>query len=186
MKSENPSIEKVLNLQLRKTPDPATDLICRLNHIKQQAYFNRREFIEMCSWKSPRPRRFYESNSAAGIRRVSAKVFAAKSEKEKAELLTSLKGVAIPTASAILTLTDPQDYGVIDIRVWQLLYRCGAVRTRPSGTGFSFDDWLEYLERLRCWAARFDVKARDVERALFDYHKENQEGTLYRTGSARE
>jgi thermostable 8-oxoguanine DNA glycosylase len=180
MKSKNLNIDSVLKMRLRKDADPAQELIGKLIHIKQRAYFNKPEFLRMCSWKSPRPRRLYESNSSAQIRRVSIKVFAAESEKEKIELLTSLKGVGIPTASAILTLTDPQAYGVIDIRVWQLLYQFGAVRTRPSGAGFSFENWLEFLERLRHWAKKFDVAVRDVERALFDHHKENQEGTLYR------
>ena len=180
MKSKNSNIERVLNLRLPKDPDPAQELIDKLLHIKQQAYFNKPEFLRMCSWKSPRPRRLYLSNSSAMIRRISFKVFAAESEKEKIELLTSLKGVGIPTASAILTLTDPQAYGVIDIRVWQLLYQFGAVTTKPLGAGFSFDNWLEFLERLRYLAQKFNRSVRDVERALFDYHKENQVGTLYR------
>lgn len=180
MKIRYSNIERVLNRRLRKTPDPAEDLISKLSHIKQQAYFNKSEFLAMCSWKSPRPRHLYQSNSSAKIRRVSIDLFAAKCEKQRVELLTSLKGVGVPTASAILTLTDPKDYGVIDIRVWQLLYQCGAVRTRPSGVGFSCENWLEFLERLRHWARKFDVTVRDVERALFEHHKESQEGTLYK------
>ena len=185
MKGRYSSIKSVLNQRLRKTPDPAEDLIGRLSHVKRQGYFNRSEFLAMCSWKSPRPRHLYESNSSAKIRRVSIDLFAAKCERQRVELLTSLKGVGVPTASAILTLTDPQDYGVIDIRVWQLLHRCGAVRTRPSGAGFTCENWLEFLERLRDWAREFDVTVRDVERALFDYHRDNQEGTLYPPRAAR-
>ncbi|HEX5731604.1 MAG TPA: hypothetical protein VF131_02125 [Blastocatellia bacterium] len=175
----NSKLERLLYRRLQKSPDPAQDLISKLSHVKQQAYFNKPEFLEMCSWKSPRPRHLYQSNSSALIRRVSIEVFAADCEKQKVELLTSLKGVGVPTASAILTLIDPQDYGVIDIRVWQLLYQCGAVATRPSGVGFSCENWLEFLERLRDWARNFNVTVRDVERALFEHHKENQEGTLY-------
>ncbi len=138
----------------------------------------------MCSWKSPRPRHLYQMNSSAVIRRVSIKVFAAKCERRRIELLTSLKGVGVPTASAILTLTDPQDYGVINIRVWQLLYQYGAVATRPSGVGFSCENWLEFLERLRYWARKFNVTVRDVERALFEHHRDNQEGTLLTNDNA--
>jgi thermostable 8-oxoguanine DNA glycosylase len=183
MKNKNASIERLLRQRLRKNPDPAQGLICKLSHIKQQAHFNKSEFLQMCSWKSPRPRRLYESNSCAEIRRVSIKVFAAECEKEKVELLTNLKGVGVPTASAILTLTNPQDYGVIDIRVWQLLYRNGVVVSKPSGVGFSCENWIEYLQRLRSWAQKFNVGVRDVERVLFEYHKEKQEGQLYRAGT---
>ena len=180
MNTRHSGIERVLRLRLRKSPDPAEDLIGKLSHIKQQGYFNKPEFLAMCSWKSPRPRHLYQSNSSADIKRVSNELFAAKCEKQRVELLTSLKGVGVPTASAILTLTDPRDYGVIDIRVWQLLYQCGAVAARPAGVGFSCENWLEFLEGLRYWARKFDVTARDVERALFEHHKEHQSGTLYR------
>ena len=180
MKSSYSKIERLLNLRLQKEPDPAEELITRLSHAKKQGYFNKPEFLVMCSWKSPRPRHLYQSNSGAEIRRVSIKLFAAECEKQKVELLTSLKGVGVPTAAAILTLTDPQDYGVIDIRVWQLLYQYGAVATRPSGVGFSTENWLEFLERLRYWARKFNVTVRDVERALFEHHKEHQSGGLYR------
>jgi hypothetical protein len=179
MKGKYSSIERLLDRRLRKKGDPSQELIDELSHIKLQAYFDKPEFLRMCSWKSPRPRRLYESNSDAEIRSASVRVFAAKCEREKVELLTSLRGVGIPTASAILTLTDPDDYGVIDIRVWQLLYNFGAVANRPSGTGFSSNNWLEYLQALRFWARKFDATARDVEIVLFDYHKEKQEGTLY-------
>ena len=87
------------------------------------------------------------------------------------ELLTSLSGVGIPVASAILTLTDPNDYGVIDTRVWQLLYFYDMVSTKPTGQGFSIKDWLDYLSMLRRFAQEFNVGARHIERTLFEYHK---------------
>lgn len=185
MKSRTASIERLLEEKLLKAPDPARDLIARLGHIKDRAYFNKPEFLQMCGWKSPRPRRLYESNSSAEVRRVSVKVFAAEEEGEKMELLISLKGVGIPTASAILTLTNPNDYGVIDIRVWQQLYFYGAVAGRPSGVGFSCENWLTYLRTLRFWAGKFNVTARDVEVVLFEDHRARQQGRLYQTASER-
>ena len=49
------------------------------------------------------------------------------------ELLTSLAGVSVPVASAILTLIDPRRYGVLDIRVWQLLVALGVMDGKPAG-----------------------------------------------------
>ncbi|HKG22281.1 MAG TPA: hypothetical protein VKC34_10300 [Blastocatellia bacterium] len=182
-KSINSDIERLLHQRLGKTVDPALGLIGTFSHIKHRAYFTRPEFLLMCRWKSPRPRRLYEANSSVEVRRVSVDVFASGCEKEKIGLLTSLKGVGLPTASAILTLTDPENYGVIDIRVWQLLYDHQVVASRPSGTGFSFDNWLEYLQAVRFWARKFKATARAVEVVLFDYHKQKQEGRLYATRS---
>ncbi len=105
---------------------------------------------------------------------------ATKFEKRKIDLLIKLKGVQIPTASAILTLIDPNNYGVIDIRVWQVLYLYGSVKTNPDGVGFNFSNWYNYLVKLRYYAKKFKVKARNIERTLFLYHKKIQEGNLYK------
>lgn len=135
----------------------------------------------MCRWKSPRGIRHCESNSHHRLREVSRGLFRTRVEAERLELLTSLAGVGIPTASAILTLTDPRRYGVIDIRAWQELFRMGAVQDRPGGQGFTPEHWLQYLDILRTEAARLEVTARQVEYSLFTSHQARQEGTLYRT-----
>ena len=118
-------------------------------------------------------------NSPARIRRHSAIALASRSERIRFDALTSLDGVGAPTASAILTLTDPRRYGVIDIRVWKLLFDLGSVRTKPGGVGFTFDDWRDYLEVLRLHARQLSVSVRAVEYSLFLYHQRIQRGVLY-------
>ena len=100
-------------------------------------------------------------------------------EKRKIKLLTQLRGVSIPVASTILTLTDPENYGVIDIRVWQVLYLYGLVSAKPRGRNFNFNDWYNYLMKSRELADKFGVKVRDIERTLFLYHVRIQQGRLY-------
>ena len=95
------------------------------------------------------------------------------------EALLQLQGVSVPMASALLTLLDPKRYGVIDIRVWQLLYAVGAVSENPRGVQFSLKNWLRFLAILRHHASRLGVTARDIERALFAAHRANQQGRLY-------
>lgn len=82
-------------------------------------------------------------------------------------------------ASAILTLIDPRRYGVLDIRVWQLLFAIGSVRGNPRGRGFSFNHWYHYLRKLRYFAKELRVSVRTVEWTLFEYHKKVQKGKLY-------
>jgi hypothetical protein len=74
-------------------------------------------------------------------------------------------------ASAILMLLYPRRYGVIDIRVWQLLHTVGSVRKAPSGVGFSFNNWYQFLMIIRYFAQKHGVKARDIERTLFLVHR---------------
>ena len=82
-------------------------------------------------------------------------------------------------ASAILMLLWPERYGVIDIRVWQLLHRVGAVTKKPKGVGFNFNNWFQFLMIIRHFSKKFGVSARNVERTLFIAHKHYQTGNLY-------
>ena len=83
-------------------------------------------------------------------------------------------------ASSILMLTNPNRYGVIDIRVWQLLFKMGSVTRNPEGIGFDFKQWYRYLMIIRHFANKYGVGARDVERTLFRVHARYQEATLYK------
>jgi hypothetical protein len=88
-------------------------------------------------------------------------------------------------ASAVLTLVDPRRYGVIDIRVWQLLHARGAVTRNAAGVGLGAGNWQQFLAVIRHFARKLRIKARDVERALFDAHRAGQRGLLYGPRRAR-
>jgi hypothetical protein len=160
-------------------------LIAELRHVKKRGEFSRAEFLRMSRWKSPRAAPHYARNTAARIRRVSRAVLATRSERRRIELLAGLRGVSIPVASAILTLIDPERYGVLDIRVWQLLHALGAVSGNPGGRGFDAADWERYLACLRPIAPRLGVSVRIVEYTLFHCHRRFQIGRLYDRVPAR-
>lgn len=158
---------------------PTAKIIKRLRHVRTDKELSRGEFLDICYWKSPRGIRRCERNSATRVEQTTQKVFSTASEEKRIELLTSLEGVSIPTASAILTLTDPVNYGVIDIRVWQLLHHLRSVTANPKGQNFTFQHWYQYLKILRHHARQLKVPTRLVELTLFEYHRDHQVGTLY-------
>jgi hypothetical protein len=161
------------------TPD-TVQLIEDLRVVRQRGYLTKREFLAICRWKSPRSIRHCMKSSFARIRRQSAIALASRSEQVRFEALIALDGVGAPTASAILTLTNPRRYGVMDIRVWQLLFEFGSVRTKPGGAGFTFGEWHLYLMTLRDHAKQLGATVRAVEYSLFLYHQRVQEGVLYK------
>ena len=176
-------VSELLAAALTREESPATrQLIEDLRAVRRRGYLTKREFLEICRWKSPRAIRLCESNSPERIRRHSATALASRSERTRFEALTDLHGVGAPTASAILTLTNPRRYGVLDIRVWQLLHELGSVTTKPGGVGFAFEDWHHYLVTLREHADRLGASVRAVEYSLFLYHQRVQSGPLYGAG----
>jgi len=92
--------------------------------------------------------------------------------------------VSVPTASAILTLIEPRRYGVLDIRVWQLLHALGAVEACPAGRGFGAAHWEQFLRLLRAQARARRTTPRLVELTLFHYHRTVQTGQLYEPAAA--
>ena len=181
MRKEYKTIEKLIKVNLGTKEDiKALKLINQLKEVEKRGYFTKEEFLKMGMWKSSRPKQKYLKNAEEKIMSISKKVFSTKFEKRRMELLTTLSGVSIPTASAILTLINPKDYGVIDIRVWQILYLYGSVKVKPTGTNFDFNNWYSYLMKLRYYAKKFKVSARDIEMTLFLHHKKIQEGNLYK------
>lgn len=175
------NVAALLASELTREDSPETRRLIRdLRVVRQRGYLTRREFLAICRWKSPRAIRHCMKNSPGRIRRQSAIALASRDERVRFDALVSLDGVAAPTASALLTLTDPRRYGVIDIRVWQLLRELGSVRTKPGGRGFTFADWREYLGVLRHHAKQRNVSVRAVEYSLFLHHQRMQEGLLYK------
>ena len=162
--------------------ESTTGLIRRLRSAKKRGHLTASELEAVCYWKSPRAIQYVRSNSPTSVRAATRKALTTRSERRRLEALVQLQGVSIPMASAILMLLDPKRYGVIDIRVWQLLHEVGTVTTNPRGVGFNFKNWYQFLVILRHFAKKLGVSARDVERTLFIVHKEYQAGRLYRYG----
>src|SRR5262249_38078716 len=161
--------------------EPETAALIRaLRPVRARGAFTRAEFLAMCRWKTPRSAPQCARNRAAVIARVSSAVLATRDERARMERLLGLRGVGVPSASAILTLVDPRRYGVLDIRAWQLLFESGCVRTKPSGVGFGVAHWLEYLGVLRALSAALGVSVRRVALTLLDLHRAPQGGRLHR------
>jgi hypothetical protein len=153
--------------------------MARVRAARRRGFVSRAEFLAMCRWKSPRAQPHYLRNRPARIREASRLALAARSERRRIEHLLTLHGVSVPVASAILTLLDPERYGVLDIRAWQMLYSVRGVDANPAGRGFTVAQWLRYLETLRCHARRLRASARAVEYTLFLCHRNRQRGLLY-------
>jgi hypothetical protein len=179
-RSRHATLEALLRRELVREEHPGTAALMRdLAAVRRRGTFTRAEFVRMCRWKSPRALHLFAANPAARVRAVSRAVLASRSERRRMELLTSLRGVGVPIASAILTLIDPRRYGVLDIRAWQLLFALRSVAANRRGQGFTIAQWEAYLTALRHHAHRLNVSARTVEHTLFQSHKRLQRGLLY-------
>jgi hypothetical protein len=176
------SLEPLIRDHVSTEEDPGTAaLILRLRPARRRGYLTKSEFEAACRWKSARASHLFRANSRQRIRTATTAALSTRDERRRLEALLTLDGVSVPMASALLTLLDPQRYGVIDIRVWQLLHAVGAVEGNRAGTGFTFTHWSRFLEVIRQLSAQFKMPARAIERTLFAVHEKYQDGRLYRS-----
>lgn len=151
-----------------------------LSTVKKRGWLRKEELIAVCYWKSPRAIRLVESNHPLTVKKITQSVFTTKSEEDRMYFLLQLRGVSVPMASAILMLTDPKRYGVIDIRVWEILCETGDVTSNKKGINFKFEEWHQVLVILRQYSKKLKVSARTIERTIFQVHKKHQDGLLYK------
>lgn len=164
-----------------KEKQETINLIQELTHVKSRQYLTLDELIKISKWKTPRQRKNILSNPAAFVKNISRLAFKENDEKIKIRYFNCFSGVSFPTASAILTIVDPANYGVIDIRAWQTLIHFGVVNKNKNGIKFSYNEWEEYLFIIRELANYLNINARDIDLRLYKIHQDRiQKGRLYK------
>jgi hypothetical protein len=135
---------------------------------RRRGHYTRAELIEVCAWKTVRSRPKVAANTAARVTRTTARAFSAQDEPTRMTTLLELEGVGVPTASTLLYCAFPADYPILDVRALESL----GVTAR---THYSVSFWLEYLHACRDLAHRQGVTLRTLDKALWQYSKEQAE-----------
>jgi len=134
---------------------------------RDRGYLKRREFLDLCRWKTPRTAKRCALNSSQQIRDATQLSFNTSDERAKIGILRFLDGVDWPTASVLLHFCDRQPYPVLDFRaLWSL-----GISHPPT---YTFEFWWAYASFTRQLAASSGESMRTVDRALWQYSKEHQ------------
>ncbi len=121
----------------------------------------------IAKWKAPRSAGHVKKNTYKYVKEITSFAFKARDERSRIETLTILDGVSWPTASVILHLFHKEKYPILDFRaLWS------ASISVPPQYRFSF--WWPYVEFCRGIAKRNNVDMRILDRAMWQYSKENQ------------
>lgn len=153
------------------------DMIDRLEEAQHRGYLNRAELIAVCKEKSSRRANEAKRNSEQDVSLVTETAFKIKSERIRISLLTSLHGVGVPTASAILAWTYPDRWGVIDRRAWSTLINFGVVKKCRNGVGLRAEEWEQYCVVLATIAAAFGIRPQHADKLLYGYDKARKQGS---------
>ena len=155
------------------------ELFKKFKSLDKQDFLTKEQLLEILKWKSPRPLRHYQANSEKAVNEITALAFATKNDDLKIHILTALTGVNYPAASAILMFYDKTKFPVLDIRVWQQLYKAKLVDSNARGQNFTLQQCSSYLKVIRSLAKELELTARQVEKRLFDHDKKTRPDKLY-------
>lgn len=134
---------------------------------RDRGYLSKADFVTLCEWNSTRPRKLYRSNAEDFIREVTRVSFSSRHERVRVEVLTLLNGVSLATASVLLHFCAPDPYPILDQNsLW-------SVQAAPPRK-FDFEFWLAYVQYTRKLAGQARVDMRTLDRALWQYARENQ------------
>ena len=173
------TVEQIVR-KVKREPDAKFKRMIRCGKLATaRGYFTKTEFLKVCKWKSSRRIALCRSNSEQVVRRATRQAFAATDEERRMKSLLQLAGVGVPTASALLAVSSPNRFGVIDRRAWRFLHSIGVVNCNRQGLNLSTQNWLLYLNILRDVAKQIRSTPRLVEISLYWAHKNAQLGVLY-------
>jgi hypothetical protein len=154
------------------------DLIAHFDTLKSQRkpmFLDKSDFERILKWKLRnqfgRQSNLRQLNTEEIIQKITRLVFEIEHPNHEYEtqlkfkILTSIKGVEIPIASAILTLTNPDKYAVIDFRVWRQLFGI-------KKSYYAMTDYLKYLTVIKALAVKYDLKLQQIDMAIWQFDME--------------
>jgi hypothetical protein len=145
--------------------------------VRRARFFTRDDLLTLGTWKSRRSGPLLAGNPAAFVEEVTRIALApATGERLRIEILTLLRGVGWPTASAILHWSHEDRYPVLDFRALEALGQdVRDHRGQPDiGCACNFAFWWDYVVFCRREAARHRVSLRELDRALWQLSSSRQ------------
>lgn len=168
--------EQILELVSRTdNKDKTKELTNHFDKLKKERvpfYLTDVELNEIFVWKLRsqigRQEEKRKENTDENVRTITEAAFAiTHSDKNyettlKLKLLTTLTGVGIPVASAILTLCFPTEYSVIDFRNWRQIYKSDEAKT-----SYTASEYVEYLKTIKEMANEYGVTPQEIDIAIW-------------------
>jgi thermostable 8-oxoguanine DNA glycosylase len=135
-----------------------------------QGYLTLQTFNKVLDWKLRQQRKRTEKlrieNTADLIRELTGTFWRVKHNAPdkvveiKLGVLMSIPGTGIGVASALLTLSDPANFAIIDFRNWKVLYS-------EDKRHFTVPEYKKYLADVRQLAEQLDCDVQEVDFLLW-------------------
>jgi len=121
------------------------------------------DLYDVAYWKSRRAsKQVRTKNPDRVVRMITSFALKMPNERFKIRLLSTLEGIGVRRASAILAMSNPEKYGVMDENAWYAL-------TGEQRSVFNDNDWIWYLREIRRLSKKFRRTPREIDLVLMKY-----------------
>lgn len=138
--------------------------------VLRRGKYVRDEFELTCDWKSSRTRNLVKSNSPDQIEEVTELALHC-SENLRIPILSILRGVSTPTASALLTVWQPERYTITDYRVLNSLAKLSHPVLKKVKIMKLEKSYTEYLGLMQSLSYVLNCSLRALDKALWTFDK---------------
>ena len=142
------------------------DLLQEVSKDISQGFISELTFSKILEWKSPRVKGKIRKDDFEyyneGIKHVLK-----SPECEKLQILEDLQGIGVPVASTILNFIYPDKFPIMDVRVTEVLCDFGYLKVKSR----SPKNYIKFREVILTIVQESDCSMRELDRALFAYHK---------------
>jgi len=142
-----------------------------------KTYLTKAELYQLAHLNSTRSSYHVKRNPEGRVEKVTEAAYQLDDDFCRLALFTGLKGIGIPTASAILCSLDSEKHCVIDTRVWATLYKLKYFKKEKES--FKADDYLKIIKIVRKMSEQSEFSTAEIGYALFAYDVVNREGNLH-------
>lgn len=143
------------------------DLLELKKTIFTKGHLTKQDLKTVAEWKARRSSNNVDKNPEQYVEEIIGFALKTPSERARIESLTMLDGVGWPTASVILHMFHRDPYPIMDYRaLWSVNLDVPAQ--------YKFDFWRTYVRYCREIAEEANVDMRTLDKALWQYSKENQ------------
>ena len=163
-----PNLESLDKLVDRYQYGNEIDLGEYYQQIERRGCLTSIDLQRVAAWKSPRSAGHVKKNSDQYVQEITGIALNANEERTRVEVLCVLDGVSWPTASVILHFYHKNRYPILDFRA---LFSVSL--EVPNQYTYRF--WWEYVKYCRELSTKSDLTMRELDQALWQYSKENQD-----------
>jgi hypothetical protein len=136
--------------------------------VREQGFLTKSQLLAIVDWKAPRSRRHAQRASDALVVEATREGFSSQCEELRIGIPALIPGMGYPVGSVLLHFFHSDPYPIIDYRaLWSL-------GLDQNSAYYTFDRWWAYVEACRGLSQEAGVDMRVLDRALWQYSKENQ------------